>query len=331
MATELSLEAALRDFGSKESRARNLAVRNLAPALLAEAGLRSPTWDAAEHHKRGSEVLALLEKVIDEEGPHQDRGMAMIGLGQLGHASTVERALEWLNLAGRDEASMFLRESAVIALSMIGACTPEDEVRARVLDLLGRGMSSEHDDVRFQSAMALAETGDDAVQPMLVDALRRESDMRVRENLVCALATFDPPNDEACEALEAVLDEEDQLSSLGFEAALALAAARRTSSIGRLVDGLTFREERDRSLEALAALGSVVPESALSPIRALTTGWFTPSLTKVRAAYALARIRPKEGLPILHKLARHIRPAVREGVRDAYAAIAELTEREQAD
>jgi HEAT repeat protein len=330
MASELSLEAAIRDAEGEDARAKSIAVRNLAPALLADAGLPTPSWAAAGRHAQGPKVVALLQNATDETNPHQHRGMALIGLGQLGEASVVERCIEWMALAGNEEATLFLREAAVITLSLIGKGATDEETKARVFELLQKGLSSEQDDIRFQAAIALTEVGGDVVEPMLIDALRKESEIRVRENLVCALATFDPPGDEACEALRDVLNSEPELTSVGFEAAVALAAARRTEGVDRLLESLRFREERDRSLEALAALGTKVPDPAVERILRLTRGFFTPSMTKVRAAYALARIRPKTGLPILHRLSRHLRASVREGVRDAYAAIAELEEREGA-
>lgn len=328
MAAELSLRAAIRDAEGDDARARNIAVRNLAPALLAEVALPTPAWAAASRHEEGAKVLELLERALGEDNPHQDRGMALIGLGQLGEETALERAVEWIALPGDDEATMFLREAAVICLSLLGKAATDDAFKDRILVLLRQALSSERDDVRFQAPIALTEVGGEEVEPMLIDALRKESELRVRENLVCALATFDPPGDEACEALRDVLHSETELSSVGFEAAIALAAARRGDGVERLLESLRFREERDRALEALAALGSRVPDPAVEPILRLTRGFFTPSMTKVRAAYALARIRPKTGLPILHRLSRHLRASVREGVRDAYAAIAELEDRE---
>lgn len=336
MSGELSLDAALRDVASKNDRARHLAIRNLASALLAEAGLASPTWDASSHHRRGAQVLEILQRVVAEEGPpqqqHQNRGMAMIGLGQLGEPGLLNTALAWLELDGEDEATMFLREAALIALSMLGTVAPAQAPdRETIRRRLGEALTSRHDDVRFQAGVALAELGGDEVEATLVDALRREREPRVRENLVCALATFDPPGPRAREQLREILESDEAATPIGFEAALALAAARDPAGADRLVDAVADREERDRALEALAALGSRAPASAQPPIRELADAWLTPAITKVRAAYALARLDPAQGLPRLHKLARHMRAAVREGVQDAYAAIAALEEREQTE
>jgi HEAT repeat protein len=51
--------------------------------------------------------------------------------------------------------------------------------------------------------------------------------------------------------------------------------------------------------------------------------------TRVRAAYALARIEPERGSALLDRLAKHPRPAVREAVAEARVNLAKLAARSE--
>jgi hypothetical protein len=268
--------------------------------------------------------------------------MAAIGMGLLGEPEVLERTAPWLLTEGDDEAVVFKRQCALIAMSYVGTAAPEygDEarrIRAEVLERVRVLLRAEQADVRFQAAVALVEVGGNAVEHDLVDALATETHEEVRENLVAAISRLDPPGKAACRALVAILDDDDQgWRPIGFEAAMALAAARRPQAGPRLLAALERRGERDLALEALAALGRSAPADAIERTHRLARGLRTPGITRVRAAYALARmIAPSgagstdhvnPGTAMLRRLAWHPRPAVREAVADALAALRELGE-----
>ena len=116
-----------------------------------------------------------------------------------------------------------------------------------------------------------------------------------------------------------------------IEAAMALASAKRPEAGPRLLMALRLRSERDRALEALAFLGRAAPGEAVEAVDRLASGWLTPGITRVRAAYALVRMvaptsdrREHPGQRWLDRLALHPRAAVREAVADARAALAKL-------
>jgi HEAT repeat protein len=343
VATEITLEAALRDRLNERPDVRNIAVRNLAPALLQSMGIRGPVWNAARHedeahHRRIDQVVAALEEATEDSAP-QIRGLAAIGLGQLGQRAAVDIARIWLGeVDGEHDADVFLRECAVIAMSMVGIAAHEHasgnhdpeaveldrEIRAE-LELLLR---SPHEDVRFQVGPALIELGGAAFEQVIVTALSEEESPEICENHVRALATLDPPGKAACDALAEMLETEKH-SLLGFETALALAAARRPEGGPRLVEALTTREHRDRALEALAVLGPRAPEQCIAQLASMATSWTTPGMTRVRAAYALARVDPPLGLAFLEKLGKNVRPSIRQGVEEAHSNLELLAAREQ--
>ena len=113
-----------------------------------------------------------------------------------------------------------------------------------------------------------------------------------------------------------------------FAAALALTAARDPRGGPQLLRALGRPEDRGRALEALAALGPLAPPAALPAVRRLARSFFTPGLTRVRAAYALARLAPGEGEAVLARLAGSLRASVREAVVDAQAGLAQLAARD---
>jgi len=61
MATELTLDAALRDAVHEQPEIRNRAIRNLAPALLERINERPPVaWSRSEHPSRAAVVEVLV-------------------------------------------------------------------------------------------------------------------------------------------------------------------------------------------------------------------------------------------------------------------------------
>jgi hypothetical protein len=335
-APELTLAAAIRDADCAKSEPRHKAVRNLAPALLLEIGKPGPLWRAAELHGSGPKVVAALQAALAHTDDVTLRSMAAIGLGMIGEPSVVERVAGWIDLAGDDAEASFQRECAVIALSFLGsAAREEDSAVARdVYERLREALRSERPDVRFQAAVAVAEVGGaDEAEAALVAALRDEAHPEVRESIVDALSRLPAPQPATCEALAAIVDDaEEGGSSLGFAAAMVLAGAQRPEAGPRLVDAVRIRHERDRALEALAVLGRNAPAAAIEAVHAVARGFLTPGTTRVRAAYALARLHPdppdtNPGHALLRKLAWHPRPAVREAVADAEHNLRDLEAR----
>lgn len=327
MPTELTLDAALRDAGHSRPEVRNRAIRNLAPALLDRLDERPPVgWARSEHEQREPVVEALTRACAD--AAPQNVGLAILGLAQLGAPQARERALEGLAREGDDEASMFVRECSVIALSLLGkvartepdALVGTDAIAGDLRALL----EDPRDDVRFQVGPALVETLDAAAEPELLAALAREAEPRIRENLIEAIALLDPPGPLACDELAVLLGSDEAKGPLGWTIALALTAARRPEGGPRLLAALDVRAQRDDALEALAVLGSAAPPEAGDAIATLLRSWRVGVFTQVRAAYALARIRPSEGEAKLAELGRSLRPAVREAVGEARANLAKL-------
>ena len=336
LAPEITLEAALRDLDSEREHYRHQAARNLAPALLAELGTPGPRWGAAAEHGRGSEVTTALLALVDGHEPAQLRGLAALGLGNLGEPRLVEAVRSWLRIEGDDDERVYLRECAVISLSFLGRAAQdaaaEPALVQAIVELIESALDSTAPDLRFQAAVALVELRGAAAEAALVQALQREADPQVREGMVDAISYLDPPGPAACDALEALLEGEDAEGPLGFLAAMTLAAARRPSARPRLMAGLEARHERDDALEALAALGRA-DAAQVERVHRLARRVWLPAITRVRAAYALARMVPpgqgdNPGRALLRRLRWHPRPAVREAVDDAVRNLADLDARE---
>lgn len=355
---ELTLAAALRDANADHPEARSVAIRSLATALLDELGMRPPVWwDLVEHEQRDA-VAAALELACDDPAP-QNAALARVALAEIAAPTAHIRAREALAIEPdhrdhpdhphHDDAAMFLRECGVISLSLLGAAArsfidgpgstkapPEArtravEVHARMLAELRELLTDPRADVRFQVGPALVEVGGEAVEPELIAALERETHEQVRPNLIAAISLLDPPSPAACDVLAAVLETDEGKGQIGWEAAMALTAARRPEGAPRLIEGLRSRETRDRALEAIAVLGLKAPPEAITAVRRYSSGFLVPIFTQVRAAYALARIEPERGLRLLKRLARHPRPAVREAVAEARAALEQLASPEPTD
>jgi len=325
----MTLAAALRDVAHADARVRGDGARNLAPALLAELARPGPAWRADDDHPRGAEVRAALVHALDDADP-QVKGLAAVGLGLLGRREVVEVVVPWIAIAGDDPASEFLRETAVIALSFVGAAAPadEDDLRVTVVARLREALRSTLPAVRFQAALALVEVEGDAATTALLAALAQESNERVREQIVVALAHLPRLDAIACDRLaDIVASPEEGPAGIGYEAALVLAAHQRREAGPRLVLALHHRGERDRALEALAALGTAAPPEAAAATRRLAKGWLTPPVTRVRAAYAWAAVQGAEirddhpAIRLLRRLAWHPRGSVREAVADANRAL----------
>ncbi len=337
LAPEITLDAALRDVSSNKDQYRFQAAANLARALLHELGQPGPRWQAATEHPRGEAVLQALRGLLDERETAVLRGTAAVGLGLLGDAEVLEATAPWLGLTGDREDLAFLRESAMMAATRLHRAATdagvEPALRREIQAHVETALHAEAPDLRYQGALALVEIAGEAAEDALVEALAREELHAVREGLVEAIAYLDPPGPRACEALEALVAGPEGMETLGFEAAVTLAAARRASARPRLLQALVVRAHRDRALEALAALAGGGPEE-IEIVQRLAQRWWLSSITRVRAAYALARMAPggeDPGRRLLERLRWHPRAAVREAVRDAFANLELLASRDRAN
>lgn len=324
----ITLGAALRDAGLAETRARDLAIRHLADALLAELG-GGDRWRIAERHARGAEVLAALRRALTGDPSPVIRGFAGIGLGQLGDPEALVPLREMLaDETGEDERAVFLRECGAIGLAQLGAAAREavegEPALSAIRHALEHALGSPRPELRFQAAQSLVEVSGDAAEGPLLAALELELHPEVRRGLCEALTSVARPGPATVARLEGLLGSPGLDPATAFAAALVLTAAGAASGGEVLLAAVADPERRDRALEALAALGEQAPERARAPLHRLATSWLTPGPTKVRAAYALARIWPAEGLAILERLGQSRRPSVREAVADARAALVAL-------
>ncbi|MCH9688433.1 MAG: hypothetical protein K0V04_43785 [Deltaproteobacteria bacterium] len=333
LAPAITLDAALRDIGSEQLRHRTKATDNIAAALLGELDKPGPLWRACDEHPRGADVRQALLGLLDDQQPPPLRGAAAVALGMLGEPTMFERTARWSQLDGDGEDRAYLRQCSVIAASFLGRAAIDAEADEPLLlqirERIETAMSAEAPDLRFQAGIALVEIQGAAAEPTLVAALREESHPQAREALVEALAYLDPPGEQACNALESIVEGPEGVEGLGFRAAMVLAAGRRPSARPRLVAGLALRHERDDALEALAALGGG-DRSEMERVHRLARRVFLPGITRVRAAYALARMAPQgsadnPGMALLERLRWHPRPAVREAVADAFKNLDNLT------
>jgi HEAT repeat protein len=330
-AAQMTLAAALRDAAHADASVRGEGVRNLAPALLAELRRPGPARCDDADHPDMPRVRAALLAALDDGLPDV-RGHAALGLAMLGQDELVDRVAPWLGIDGDDEPSRWLRQTAVIALGHLGSTTgARPLLHARVRDHVRAAWRSPHDDVRFQAALALVDVDDPDAESELASALGRERNPELRDQLVVALAHLPRLSSAGCDRLAELLRDPDEAAApIGLEAALVLAAHDRSEGGARLVAALALRPERDRALEALAALGSRAPGEAIAAAGRLAFRPWVPSITRVRAAYALVRMAAASSGPgerarrVLRRWTWHPRAAVREAVADAERALVQL-------
>ncbi len=327
----ITLSAAIRDARHDNPKVRDKALRHMGDALLADLGPGAPRWRAADRHPKGAQVLEVLTTAAHEDPSPVLQGFAAIALGQLGDPLALPLLRDALKTEGEGDEPAFRRECAAIGLAELAAAALEDPAAALLPTIaapLAAGLASPYPEVRFQCAGTLVDVlGNDAEGP-LADALDREEEDEVRRGLCEGLARIDNPSPTTVERLKTlVADDTLDLDTL-FPAAIGLTAARSGDAAPVLLRALGKPELPDRALEALAVLGAQAPEEAVQPIRDLATSWLKPRVTRVRAAYALARIRPEEGHALLNRLGRSRSAEVQEAVADARAALATLAARD---
>lgn len=327
----ITLEAALRDADVLDVKARTLAITHLASAYLERLGRTAPRWNAQAAHPLGPEVVATLLRAIERDPAAPIQALAAAGLGQLGAAELLEVVpAAWFTSTADDAA--YQRECAAIGWTLLGSAARQasGDLAQRTCDSalarLRAGLRGEQPELRYQCAAGLAEIEGRGAEADLVEALERERNAAVRSALVNALGELDPPGPRACEVLAPLAS--DKHVPTAFAAALALTAARDPRGGPQLLLALGRPDDRGRALEALAALGPLAPPNALPAVRRLARSFFTPGLTRVRAAYALARLSPAEGQALLDRLQSALRPSVREAVVDAREGLARLAARD---
>lgn len=328
----ITLEAALRDADALDVKARTLAITHLASAYLERLGRTDPLWQAHTAHPLGPSVLETLLRALERDPAAPIQALAAAGLGQIGAPELLDATpTAWFTSTAPDAA--YQRECAAIGWTLLGtAARPvsgdmSQNTYEGVLARLRAGLRGEQPELRFQCAVGLAELEGRAAEPALVAALAAETIPTVRGALVTAIGEIDPPGPEACEVLAPLTT--DPHTPTAFAAALALTAARDPRGAPQLLAALSRPDDRGRALEALAALGPAAPPAALPAVRRLARSFFTPGLTRVRAAYALARLDPPEGEALLERLSHALRSSVREAVADARAGLAQLATRDR--
>lgn len=327
LAPEMTLAAALRDSAHVDPRVRAAGVRNLAPALLLELGRSPPSWCDDGHHRDAAAVCKrLLERLND--AVVEIAGHAALGLGMIGRPEVLERASAWLAIDRDDDDAMWLRETSVIATSYVGVAARgrDAELHAVVASALRDAWKSPRDDVRFQAAIARVEIDDPKAERDLASAIARESSLKVREQIIVALGHLERVEPSTLDRVATVLASEDADDAIGFSAAMLLASNGRATAVDRLVTGIGRRHERDDAFEALADLGRVAAP-AIAPAQSVLGRWLVPTVTRVRAAFALCRIAEpgstgfSQADRALRRWAYHPRRAVREAVADARRAL----------
>lgn len=332
-AADLTLTAALRDATAARPDARHRALRNLAPALLEQLEEAGPAWQAAERHPLGSDVVTALESAIQTDTPPM-AGTAAIGLGWLGSPSVRRLVDAWITDPKDDEDASFLRECGLIALGHLGVASRDHnpELTDAIASQLITRLQHPHPEVRFQAGLSLAELHPQPrvdIERALVDAVVAERHEDVQLGLIEALSRIHNPAPHAREAMRRLVQEDDTPTKIGFEAAMLLASARDPAAGERLSQALDHGLHRNRALEGLAYLGERAPADVVPTLRRLATRPWVVGLTRVRAAYAWMCISSDPAArACLERLAWHPRAAVREGVRDAWSALAERDDRD---
>ncbi len=348
-AQSISMQAALRDADERAPMARLIAARCLAPryfeTLALEMEVSAPHWDASALHELGTEVKAAALKLADDpDGYVRDAGL--FALGQLGAPEAIAMCaarLEQARSVGADLRAPDLSGAAEAlgALAQAAWKAEQHDAADQAQALLEAQHDSPSDAVRYHAAIALAE-----LLVMRWPSATDEHRVRFARELAARLSS-EQSNDvrvgyvEAIELLAAAADA-DVLHALcelaiqaaetpaGYQVGLVLAPLRRPEALAPLRAALLIAHLRDDALEAIALIGPLCDEQTGSQIRKLANGWLVTAITRVRAAYALARWRPSEGLPLLARHANSLRPDVREAAAQAQNLLATLQEQERA-
>ncbi|HJZ88680.1 MAG TPA: HEAT repeat domain-containing protein [Polyangia bacterium] len=283
---EITLEAALDDLGSAlwEVRARAAgALGSCAPA------------------DRERAAAALRRALRDDRG--EVRYAAALSLAELTDALAVPALIDQL-----EDGDPRAREAAALALGRIGDA-------ARAWQPLEVALREGPPEVRFQAAASLAELDAARAAPLLRPALS-DSDPEVRANAAAGLGNA-PPEPVTKDALALLL--EDPHPEPRFEAAYALALHRDRRATEILA---SYLSDPERALDAAQALTWLADPRSEPALRRVLRRFLAPTLLKVRAAHALARLGEPEGRARLEKAARSRREDVRGLARECLDELA---------
>ncbi len=274
----ITLDAAIRDVGSKDAR-----VRAAAANALGDAG----------EEDRGRAAVALLGILGDER--HEVRVAAALALGDLGDASAVEPLIAKL-----EDSHTEVRQAAAIALGRIG-----DE---RGFTPLATALADASPDLRYQAAISLVEIDPQRAYDPLVAAVG-DGDAEVRANVAAALGEIGEKR--AAGWIADLLD--DAVATVRFEAAYALARFRDARAVEPLIG---FLADKSRQYEAIEGLELVGDRRAAPHLAALAARLLAPRLIRIRAAAALLAVQPDHAAApdarrLLEKAARSGREEIR--------------------
>jgi HEAT repeat protein len=277
--SSITLDAAIRDLGSKDARVRVAAAHALGDL---------PAGPDAER------AAAALRGVLGDPR-YEVRCTASLSLGELGDREAVPALLALVDDPHRE-----VRQTAIIALGRLR----DPRALAPLLTALADGPP----DVRFQAARTLAEIDPAAAYEPLVRALA-DGDAEVRESVCEALAVV---GDRRCAGWVAELLA-DPRPGTRFAAASTLAGFADARGLDVLVAALG---ERERAWEAMEGLETIGDARAVEPLLAQLRRRFLTPVLRVRAAAALTMLVPDgpagaEARAYLEKCRRSRREEVR--------------------
>ena len=339
----LSLAAAVRDLRARGTRARANAARAvpdaLSNALEADAAPHMiGTARLAAHPSYTPALAGLRDLVRDRDG--LVRGLAYIARGRLADPLLLAE-LEDSDDGDDPVIDGWVLECRMIALAELARHVPPPLGVER--DAILRGLVSRLADgaaqTRFQAAAALADAAPSIAREVLAGHLPRETHPLVRGQYFDIFFDLgDPPSSILEAARESLRDgdsdgdgDDDPAHLRGsFAAARLLASVADACAADRLARAVHELEHRDVALEALAALPSTaIPRDTVDYARRMVHRWLVPPVTRVRAAYLVARAEPDTGEALLSRLSRSLRPSVRAAVEDARAGLAQLAARDR--
>jgi HEAT repeat protein len=306
---EMTLEAALRDVGARDARAR----------LQAIAALRRITSDGGDEPRR--RAIAALVPLVDDTIAVV-RQEALLALAELEAVEALPAAELRL-----DDGDAQVREAALVAIGR-GVARSEGEPRARGWRILVDALGGARPELRFQAARQIVQLEAARALPLLVPLLD-DGDADVRAEAAAAIGDVlveQPPGlgeTEAAAARDALARLVDADDVACPEAAFALARAGDRRALPVLLE-----EVRPARGEAalLAATGlwelagrdprALDGADARAPIEAALRRWRGDALVRVYLAGALARVGVAVGRAHLERATRAWREDVRGAARD---------------
>jgi HEAT repeat protein len=291
----ITLEAALRDLGSPDTRVRVQAADALAGPWEAQSG-------ATAGADREVARQALCRALRDQR--HEVRASAAIALGLLGDPASVPELIDKL-VDGNPAA----RQSAAIALGQLG----DPAAVAPLLEQLQVGPA----DLRFQAARSLAEIAPAAAFEPLCAALA-DKDPEVRESVAEALAVVGDAR--AAGWLAPLIS--DKRAATRFAVAMALATFHDPRGVDVLLEALG---DDARAYDAVEGLELAGDPRAVPRLDGLARKLFGSPVVKRRAAAAINELAP--GSPAAARARLQLTKGTRSRQEQVRGLAAELVER----